>query len=282
MIIAFMENVEGVMLACAELMGKPDCKLISAKDRDVLRQKMEFAGIEDEVKLLGFRPMVNTSKLALHIFGSKRSKMFQRDPDVEGYISLVMRHRSSRAIELVRFLASCEGNVELLYSGKTKVGKKYYNYMRDVSRSYHRLCMFARPYSVNGVLTVKVDSPHCLGDMFCRWLARKNSDLPVAVIERDVAWIGNGGHVGLEHYSCVSSSLAGSLKFASETDEIDDLWDMYYDSQAIPKRRNKSHAKRLQPKASASMSKMSERDRYKVERGIANCTLDNFASGSEV
>lgn len=282
MIIAFRENIEGVLLACAELMENPDCELISAKDRDALKRKMEFAGINDELRLLGFRPAVDTSKLVLHIFGSGRPKMFQRDPGVEGYISLVLRHRSSRAVELVRFLVSCKGDVESLYSGKTRIGKKYYNYMRDVSRSYHRLCMFARPYSVDGVLTVKVDSPHHLGDMFCRWLARKNPDLPVAVVEGDVAWIGNGGHVGMEHYTCVPSSLAGSLKFTSATDEIDDLWDMYYDSQAIPKRRNKSHAKSLQPRASASMSKMSERDRYKVERGIANCTLDNFASGSEV
>jgi len=281
MIVAFRENVEGVLLACAELMDNKDCELISAKDRDALKRKMEFAGITD-VKMLGFRATVDTSKLVRHIFGSQSTRMFQRDPDVEGYISLVLRHHSSSPIELVHFLASCKGNGELLYSGKTRTGKKYYNYMRDVSRSYHRLCMFARPYSVNGVLSVKVDSPHNIGDMFCRWLARKNPDLPVAVIERDVAWIGNGSHVGLEHYTCVPSSLAGSLEFTSTTDEIDDLWDMYYDSQAIHKRRNKSHAKQLQPKASASMSKMSERDRYKVERGIANCTLDNFASGSEV
>ncbi|MDI3485757.1 MAG: hypothetical protein PWQ51_146 [Methanolobus sp.] len=281
MIVAFRENVEGVLLACAELMANKDCKLISAKDRESLKQKMEFAGITD-VKMLGFRATVDTSKIVCHIFGSQRARMFQRDPDVEGYISMVLRHRSSSPIELVNFLVSCEGNVELLYSGKTRTGKKYYNYMRDVSRSYHRLCMFARPYSVNGVLSVKVDSPHHIGDMFCRWLARKNPDLPVAVIQRDVAWIGNGRHVGLDHYTNIPASLAGSLEFISTTDEIDDLWDMYYDSQAIPKRRNKTHAKQLQPKTSASMSKMSERDRYKVERGIANCTLDNFASGSEV
>jgi hypothetical protein len=281
MIVAFRENVEGVLLACAELMANKDCELISAKDRESLKQKMEFTGITD-VKMLGFRATVDTSKIVCHIFGSQRARMFQRDPDVEGYISMVLRHRSSSPIELVNFLVSCEGNVELLYSGKTRTGKKYYNYMRDVSRSYHRLCMFARPYSVNGVLSVKVDSPHHIGDMFCRWLARKNPDLPVAVIQRDVAWIGNGRHVGLDHYTNIPASLAGSLEFTSTTDEIDDLWDMYYDSQAIHKRRNKAHAKQLQPKASASMSKMSERDRYKVERGIANCTLDNFASWSEV
>ncbi|SFM48675.1 DUF4130 domain-containing protein [Methanolobus profundi] len=281
MIVAFRESVEGILLACMELMDDLGCELISAKDREDLQQKMDFSGIEN-VKALGFRGTKDTTKLVNALFGKQRLRMFQRDPDVEGYISLVLRHRSSRAIELVHFLCSCEGNAELLYSGKSVTGKKYYNYMRDVSRSYHRLCMFARPCSVNGVLTVKVDSPHQIGDMFCRWLARKNPDLPVSVIEGDIAWIGNGGHVGLETYTQVPASLAGSLEFADMHDEVDDLWDMYYDSQFIPKRRNKGHARGLQPKASASMSKMSERDSYKVERGIANCTLDSFASRSEV
>ncbi len=281
MIVAFRENVEGVLLACDALLGNPDCDLISAKDRDGLKQKMEFTGV-DEVKTLGFRCMVDTTKLVCNIFGKRGSRMFQRDPDVEGYIAMVLRHRSSRPIELVHFLCSCEGNAELLYSGKSSTGKKYYNYMRDVSRSYHRLCMFARPAFVNGVLSVKIESSHQIGDLFCRWLSRKNPDLPVSVIEGDIAWIGNGAHVGLEHFTKVPSSLAGSLEFTNERDEVDDLWDMYYDSQMIHNRRNKSHAKQLQPKASASMSKMSERDRYKVEKGIANCTLDSFASELEV
>lgn len=281
MIVAFRETVEGTLLACAELMENPEYELVSARDRDELKQKMSFTGI-DEVKVLGFSNKTDTTMLSRSLFGSQHPKMFQRDPDVEGYLSLVLRHRSTSPVELVRFLCSCNGNAELLYSGKSSTGKKYYNYMRDVSRSYHRLCMFARPYFVNGVLSVKVDSPHRIGDMFCRWLAKKNPDLPVSVIDGDIAWIGNGGYVGLEHYTHVPSSLAGSLEFSSICDEVDDMWDMYYDSQFIPKRRNKGHARQLQPKASASMSRMAKRDSYKVERGITNCTLDSFTPPSEV
>ncbi|NPE29253.1 DUF4130 domain-containing protein, partial [Methanococcoides sp. SA1] len=47
--------------------------------------------------------------------------------------------------------------------------------------------------------------------------------------------------------------------------------------QMIDSRRNHGLAKKMQPKSSASMSKMAKRDRYKVERGIASCTLDSFA-----
>ncbi|WP_407355328.1 DUF4130 domain-containing protein [Methanolobus sp. WCC5] len=280
MIVAFRENVAGVLLACKELVDNPDVVLISAKDRDELKGKMEFSGLDD-VKLLGFRGVADTTGLVRNLFGRQPHKMFCRDPDIEGYISLVLRHRNSRPVELVRFLCSCKDNAELLYSGKGIIGKKHYDFMRDVSRSYQRLCMFARPCPVNGVLSVKVDSPHSIGDLFCRWLARKNPDLPVSVTEGDIAWIGNGGHVGLEHFTKIPSSIAGSLEFSSEIDEVDDMWDMYYDSQVIHKRRNKKHAKQLQPKVSASMSRMSERDRYKVERGISNCTLDNFIPEKE-
>ncbi|MDG6243125.1 MAG: DUF4130 domain-containing protein [Methanolobus sp.] len=281
MIVAFRENVEGVLLACKELIDHPDIVLISAKDRDEVKAKMEFSG-PDDITLLGFRGAADTTGIVRVLFGRQAQKIFRRDPDIEGYISLVLRHRSSRPVELVRFLCSCRDNAELLYSGKGAIAKKYYDIMRDVSRSYHRLCMFARPFPVNGVLSVKVDSPHRIGDLFCRWLARKNPDLPVSVIEGDIAWIGNGGHVGLEHFAKIPSSSAGSLEFSSKIDEVDDMWDIYYDSQVIHKRRNKKHAKQLQPKESASMSRMSERDRYKVERGIVSCTLDNFIPEKEV
>ncbi|MDY0385853.1 MAG: DUF4130 domain-containing protein [Methanolobus sp.] len=277
MIVAFRENVEGVLLACDELLANPDSDLISANNRDELKQKMEFTGV-DEVKTLGFRSMADTTKLVSNIFGKQGSRMFQRDLDVEGYIAMVLRHKCSQPIELVHFLCSCKGNAELLCSGKSSTGKKYYNYMRDVSRSYHRLCMFARPAFVNGILSVKIESAHQVGDMFCRWLSRKNPDLPVSVIEGDIAWIGNGAHVGLEHFTKLPSSLVASLEFANERDEVDDMWDMYYDSQMIHNRRNKNYARQLQPKVSASMSRMSERDRYKIEKGITSCTLDSFVS----
>ena len=274
--IAFKDNVEGVLLACYELLQHPDSELLFAKDMDELRSKMSFSGIEYDLKTVGFRPVANCSVLVQKLLGKRKSRMSGRDPDVEGYISLVLRHSSCEPAELVRFMCSCEGNADMLYSGKTPTGKKYYNYMRDVSRSYHRLSMFARPDFVNGILSVKVDSPHRIGDMFCRWLSGKNPDLPVAVLEKETAWIGNGMYLGLENFTHISSSFFESLSFSRETDDIDDLWDVYYDSQMIPVRRNKKHAQHLQPKSSSTISEMSARDRYKVERGISNCTLDNF------
>jgi len=276
MIIAFKKNVEGVLLACHELRESPGSDLIYADTLDELKSKISFSGFEDDVWTLGFKPVTNCSDLATRILGKRKSRMFQRDPGVEKYIDLVLRHSSCSPVELVHFICSCAGNADQLYSGKSPTGKRFYNYMRDVTRAYHRLCMFARPDFVNGILTVEVNSPHRIGDMFCRWLAGKNPDLPVSVIENDIAWIGNGRYIGLENFTNVRSSFIQSLSFSREDDELDQLWDVYYDSQMIENRRNKRHAKQLQPKSSASVSEMSRRDRYKVERGIANCTLDEF------
>lgn len=275
-LIAFRNNVEGVLLASYELLQDPSAELLFAKDMDDLRNKIAFSGTERELKAVGFRPSANCTALAQKLLGKRKKRMSPRDPDVEGYISLVLRHCSCDPAALVRFVCSCEGDADLLYSGKTPAGKKYYNYMRDVSRSYHRLSMFARPGLVNGILSVKIASPHRIGDMFCRWLAGKNPDLPVAVLEKETAWIGNGRYLGLENFTHIRSSFLGSLSFSRGPDDVDDLWDVYYDSQMIPARRNKGHAKHLQPKASSGISDMSARDRYKVERGISNCTLDSF------
>ncbi|MBN2110246.1 MAG: DUF4130 domain-containing protein [Methanosarcinaceae archaeon] len=274
--IAFKENVEGVLLACLELLEHPGSCLIYAKDLDDLRAKMLFSGFEGDMRVVGFKPRVNCSELAARISGKGKSRIFQKDPSVERYIDLVLRHSSCNPAELVGLICSCAGEADQLYSGKTLTGKRYYNYMRDVTRAHHRLCMFARPDLVNGILSVKVRSPHRIGDMFCRWLAGKNPDLPVSVVEKDIAWIGNGRYLGLEHFTSVRSSFMESLSLSCEDNEVGSLWDIYYDSQMISNRRNKRHAKHLQPKSSASVSGMSCKDRYKVERGIATCTLDHF------
>ena len=138
--------------------------------------------------------------------------------------------------------------------------------------------MFARPDFVNGVLTVDIDSPHDVADIFCRWLAKKNRDVPVAVKFGNTAWVGNGELVGLDHFTKTASAFVKSLQTSSSSndEEVNKLWDVFYNSQMIESRRNRKLASKMQPKSSAGMSKMAKADRYKVERGISNCTLEMF------
>jgi hypothetical protein len=276
-IIAFKKDVDGVLLACSALEKYPDADFVFAKDKGELKKKLEFLGTEEEVLSLGFKPFGSTARLIKEILGKRPAKMSPRDPKPVQYVDLVLRHRDADPGELVRLIVSCQGSVEMLYSGKSILSRRYYRYMRDVTRAWQRMCMFSRPDFSNGILTVEIDSPHDVADIFCRWLAKKNHDVPVAVIQGTVAWLGNGELVGVEHFTTTAASFVSSLRVsAQQDDEVEELWDVFYNSQMIETRRNRSHAKKMQPKSSALLSKMAKKDRYRVERGIASCTLDRF------
>ncbi|HJH29712.1 MAG TPA: DUF4130 domain-containing protein [Methanosarcinaceae archaeon] len=281
MIIAFKTDVDGVLLACSTLKQHPDAELVFAKDRRELERKLTFSRNEDkEVLRLGFTPVVGTDKLVSEVLGKRPAKMSRTDTSPVQYIDLVLRHSKANPAELVRLIVSCNGSAGHLYTGKSKLARMYYNYMRDVTRAWQRMCMFARPDLVNGVMTVDIDSPHDVADIFCRWLAKKNPDIPVAVIFGNAAWVGNGELVGLDHFTKTAAAFVKSLHTSSSSndDEIDKLWDVFYNSQMIESRRNRKLASKMQPKSSAGMSKMAKADRYKVERGISNCTLDRFVN----
>ncbi|MEA1984592.1 MAG: DUF4130 domain-containing protein [Euryarchaeota archaeon] len=276
MIIVFKPTVDGVLLACGSLVNHPESNLMVAKDGRQLKEKFQFTGIDDQVLRVGFNSSPNTSGLLKKVFTNTRTRMSPLDPDPLKYIDLVLRHGDADPVDLVRFMWSCNGDVNAMYSKKTRIARCYYNYMRDVTRSWQRLCMFARPSLTNGLLSVEVDSPHEIADIFCRWLARKNPDVPVAVVANGTAWIGNGEFVGLEHFTTIGAAFVENLQDSADEEEIDELWDVYYDSQMIENRRNRGLAKKMQPLSSGTLSKMAQRDRYKVERGISSCTLDGF------
>ena len=267
------------MLASLKLRQLPDAHLMFAEDLEELQRKIDFAGIEKDVELVGFGPTASAMELAERVFGEhwNRHVKFSRrkEPDPIYFIDLVLRHADCDPSDLVRNLSLSE-DVASLFSGKTQLQKKFYRCMREVSLSYHRLCMFARPAFVRGILTADIRPEHHIEDMFCRWLARKNPDLPVAVVHRNKAWIGNGHFVGLDRFIVVTSSFMGNLTAMNASDEVEELWDIYYDSQMIDSRRNKKQAKKFQPKAASSVSGMSMKDRYKVERGISPCKLGDF------
>ncbi len=277
MIIAFKKDVDGVLLACSALQKYPDADFVFAKDKGELKKKLEFLGTEEEVLALGFKPSGSTAGLIKEILGKRPAKMSPRDPKPVQYVDLVLRHRDADPGELVRLIVSCQGSVEMLYSGKSILARRYYRYMRDVTRAWQRMCMFSRPNFSNGILTVEIDSPHDVADIFCRWLAKKNHDVPVTVIQGTVAWLGNGELVGVEHFTKTAASFVSSLRVSvQQDDEVEELWDVFYNSQMIESRRNRGHAKKMQPKSSALLSKMAKKDRYRVKRGIASCTLDRF------
>ena len=279
MIIGFRTTVEGVLLACLILRQSPDANLMFAEDLEELRRKIDFAGTGNDLELAGFGSTLPAMELAELVFGKGWDRHLKfshrKEPDPIHFIDLVLRHSNCDPSELVRAISLSEDIISL-FSGKTQLQKRCYRCMREVSLSYYRLCMFARPAFVRGILTADIKPEHRIEDMFCRWLARKNPDLSVAVVNGCKAWIGNGHYIGLDSFIVVNSSFLGSLTAMNTSDEVEELWDVYYDSQMIDSRRNKDQAKKFQPKAASSVSSMSMKDRYKVERGISLCKLGDF------
>ncbi len=282
MIIAFRKSVDGIILACNALISHPDSRLIYASDSHELRQKLALFTDTDSEGLLefGFSSTFNMDGIISQVFSSTGKT--SSGPSPYRYINLILRHSKCIPSELVHLIVSCRGDLDVLYSGKTILSRKYYNYMRDVTRTHQRLCMFARPEVLNDLLVVTVSPPHEVADMFCRWLARKNPDMTVAVLEKEYAWIGNGRYMGLDDHLRVPSAFIETLSDTVGTDEVEELWDIYYDSQMIMDRRNIGLAKKMQPGTSALISSMSKKDRYKVEKGIGNTTLDFFDNKDEV
>jgi len=70
------------------------------------------------------------------------------------------------------------------------------------------------PFFINGILTVRIDSRHEVGDIFCRWLAKKNTDVPVVVIHGKDAWVGNGNLIGLGGFIKTKVKFVENLKGA--------------------------------------------------------------------
>ncbi len=276
MIIAFKKSVDGVILACHALISHPHSSLIYASDIHELEQKLAlFTDTKSEGILeLGFSGTFNIDDIISQVFSSTGKT--STGPSPYRYINLILRHSKCIPSELVQLIVSCRGELDVLYCGKSAISRKYYNYMRDVTRTHQRLCMFARPEVLNDLLVVTVSATHDVADMFCRWLARKNPDMTVAVLQKDHAWIGNGRYIGLDDHLRVPSAFIKTLSEKVGTDEVEELWDIYYDSQMIMDRRNIVLAKKMQPGTSALISSMSKKDRYKVEKGIGNTTLDSF------
>lgn len=279
MIIAFKRSVEGVLLACIKLKVSPESSMVYADNQKELDKKIEFIGIKERVEKVGFENYIDINKLAIFMFGNEarsRLNISKRDePDIINFIDLALKHADNDPIELVKTLVSCK-SIDDIFTGKNYLEKKYYKQTREVIHSYHRLCMFVRPDIFKNIIIANINTRHHIEAMFCRWLANKNPDSPVAVVNGSKVWLGNGNYLGMDKFTITHNSFLDKYKINKISEEVQDLWDVYFDSQTIGNRRNRKQVKQSQPKKDSLFSKMSKNDRYKIERGISTCKLEDF------
>ena len=278
MIILFKATVTGVLLACLELRQRPEADLVFACDPNEGETKLKMTYPTAEVIRVGFNSKVDKQQLAKRVFPDGWHRITNFDSPPLNYIELVLRHRKCNPAELVRLLHGCEGEVDGLYCGKERIYKRYYRYMREVKNNYHRLCMFVRPVCGDTVLYVNVTPKNHVSDMLCRWLAVRNPDRAVIVVDGKFAYVCNGEILKMQHFLKTSVDSIQHLIPSEDSANPEELWDTYYKSQMIDNRRNHSLSKRLQPRGDSGYSTMSKKDRYFVERGIPTSTLLDFVN----
>lgn len=283
MIITFFPFLGSALQASLYLLEHPDSELVYGSDRAEIERKLCFVKNDETGKILhaGNVCYDEVPGLMKKLFSNKWHKFSKVDSSPVKYIDRVLRHSSADPAEFVRFLAGSNGDIDILYNKQSRVGKKYYTYMREVTKSYHALCMFGRTEVFENILITEINPPHSISDLFCRWLGRRNPDSPVAVIQNDTAYIANGEYLGYKHFDVLPASEIEHLRSSKRDEELENLWDMYYCTQMIENRRNPKLAKKMQPAYTSGISRMAAKDRYRVERGINKTTLFDFTSNSE-
>ncbi len=287
MIMRFQRNVRGILTACRATEKYNDIDIIFSDERSLSTQLIGYAENEIETQRSSSFDTLwdncSISQLVAAVF-------FRNDPGaIDSYqspvefIETVLRHRKCNPLELVGLLKKCKGRKEMLYIPQYREGHRYFRYMKEVKKEFYHMCMFTRPELFGNVLIARVSTDHRTSDMFCQWLARKNPDIVIGVIDKNISWIGNGNLLGFESQVCeVDPSFLVDLQSGDNADKgLEDLWEIYYDSQYISKRRNRKLASRMQPAISANFSTMAKNDRYRVEKGTGNCTLDEFSKDCE-
>ncbi|MDK2892635.1 DUF4130 domain-containing protein [Methanohalophilus sp.] len=280
MIITFFPFVGSVLQASLYIMKYPYAELLYGSNSAEIEMKLCFVKKDDTEKILHAANVCSDQipELMKKLFSNKWHKFSKADIPPVKYIECVLRHSSVDLAAFVRFLAGCNGNIDALYNKRSREGKRYYTYMREVTKSYHSLCMFARTEVFDNLIISEINPPHSISDLFCKWLGRRNPDLPVAVIQNDIAYIANGEYLGYKHFDVLPASEIESLRSSKRDEKLENLWDMYYCTQMIDNRRNPGLAKKMQPAYTSGISRMAAKDRYRVERGISNTTLFDFTS----
>ncbi len=282
LIITFSPFVGSSLQASLYLLEHPDAELICGRDSAEIERKLCFVKKDEAERILhsGNVCYDQVPNLMKKLFNGKWHKFSKMDSSPFKYIDRVLRHSSADPAEFVRFLADCNGNIDVLYNKQSRAGKKYYSYMREVTKSYHALCMFGRTEVFENLMVTEINPPHNISDLFCRWLGRRNPNYPVAVIQNDIAYIANGEPLGYKHFDILPASEIEHLCSSKRDEELEDLWDMYYCTQMIDNRRNPGLAKKVQPAYTSEISRMAAKDRCRVERGINKTTLSDFIGNS--
>lgn len=80
----------------------------------------------------------------------------------------------------------------------------------------------------------------------------------------------------MQKYCTLTRDDITHLLGEKKREEIDELWNIFYDSQYIPARRNQKHAYKMLPEKYSQYSEDTRTERLKIENRAENTTLQEF------
>jgi hypothetical protein len=177
---------------------------------------------------------------------------------------------------MVRLLASHYPDIGQVLARKDDLSLKYFHLHMDVLREGERLKAHTRPRPAGNVMYVEICPEHEVVDLYLEWLAKRVNDRASVVKARDSYYLANANYLGHNEWlKEISEEEAHRLTVDLEAED-NSRWELYYDSQLIENRRNKSLAKKMLPAKYSYISQDVQLERHKIEHGIPKHSLEDF------
>jgi len=178
---------------------------------------------------------------------------------------------------------------QIVMSQVTSESREVYKRSRQVGCEYHKACGFLRLNVLGNFMVTEAEFEHDVEDLVVRFWSKRYPEKTVVLFspskKKPFAYKGNKGKVSLlegEEMAMLRSRineetkeiLACSIVHKDSNEEIEKIFEAFYDVQYIPARRNKRLARRCVPKKYSERFNMKEG--IKIEYGIQKTKLDSF------
>ncbi|MBD3259858.1 DUF4130 domain-containing protein [Candidatus Woesearchaeota archaeon] len=154
---------------------------------------------------------------------------------------LIDRHKDFDPQLLAELSRQSEAEIK---SCTTKEARKYYNMRRAVGNCLHKAKSFTR-FQINkrGILSASIEPEHRIEDLLVRWFYNRFPMYSIVIESKRGCFVCEKGRIWKDKrkMDVVIASLERKKKkdsILSELSNDENLWNEFYDSQYIEKRRN--------------------------------------------
>lgn len=276
MIIGYKKDLDGILRAAIALKANPGSTMVCGRTAKELDQKLSqyhgdtVVNVDDIIKNVPFH-----IKASLWV-KSPTCGRSQRTVSLGGYLGYALRHSKCVPDDLVKLLAYYYPNLIVILAHKDTVAKKYYHMYREVGGELERMKAHTRFRPAGDLMYVEIYPKHDVEDLYLEWAARRNSDRSSVVKCNTSYWIVNARYIGYRSEIASISKEEAKRLLGHIPSVEDEVWDTFYDSQAIENRRNKKYAKKMLPAKYSHISPEVRMERKKIEHGISKNKLDEF------